>query len=50
MCLARDNISEGIELNCYQTLPVNIYPFEGDYENFSDCDEWEENLSELDNE
>ena len=47
MFLARDNISEGIESNSYQTMPVNICPFEGDYENFSDCDEWEENLSEL---
>ena len=34
MFLARDNISEGSSLNCYQTMPVNIYPFEGDYENF----------------
>ena len=46
MFLTRDNISEGLSLNCYQTMPVKIYPFEGDYENFSDCDEWEVNLSE----
>ena len=46
MFLARDNLSEGLDLNDYPTMPVNIYPFEGDYENFSDCDEWEESLIE----
>jgi hypothetical protein len=47
MFLARDQLSEDSELVNYPTMPVYIYPFEGDYENFSDCDEWEESLSEL---
>ena len=49
MFLARDNLSEGLNLNDYPTMPVTIYPFEGDYENFSDCDEWEESLIEQNN-
>ena len=29
------------------SMPVNIYPFEGDYKKFSDCDEREESFSDL---
>ena len=47
MFLARDKISDDVDLNEYSTMPVNIRPFEGDYENFSDCDEWEESFTEL---
>ena len=47
MCLARDKISEGLSLKEYPTMPVTIYPFSSDFDNFSDCDEWEENLAEL---
>ena len=46
MFLARDNLSEGLSLDDYPTMPVDIHPFEGNYENFSDCDEWEESLCE----
>ena len=47
MFLARDKISEGLDLNTYPTMPVNIHPFNDIYENFSDCDEWEEDFDEL---
>ena len=55
MFIARDNISEGLAVNNYQTMPVNICYFnDDDYLNFSDIDEWElslseQNLSDLDN-
>ena len=47
MCLARDNLSEGSELEMYPTMPASIHPFATDFYNFSDCDEWEESLEEL---
>ena len=47
MCLARDNISEGLSLITYPTMPVNIHPFCSDFDNFSDCDEWEVSFAEL---
>ena len=46
MFIARDNISEGLALNTYQTMPVNICNFNDDYLNFSDFDDWELSLSE----
>ena len=47
MFIARDNISEGLAVNNYQTMPVNICHFNvDDYLNFSDIDEWELSLSE----
>ena len=55
MFIARDNISEGLAVNNYQTMPVNICYFnDDDYLNFTDIDEWElslseQNLSDLDN-
>ena len=55
MFIARDNISEGLAVNNYQTIPVNICHFnDDDYLNFTDIDEWElslseQNLSDLDN-
>ena len=54
MFLARDNITEGLETETYPTMPVNIYPFSSDFDDFSDCDEWEQsfaehNLSEYEN-
>ena len=47
MCLARDNLSEGLELESYATMPVNIQPFNMHYDYFSDCDEWEEEFDEF---
>ena len=47
MCLARDNISEGLGFDTYPTMPANIYPFCSDFDNFSDCDEWEDSFTEL---
>ena len=55
MFIASDDISEGLVLNTYQTMPVNICHFnDDDYLNFSDNDEWElslskKNLSDLKN-
>ena len=54
MFIARDNISEGLAVNNYQTMPVNICHFNDDYLDFSDIDEWElslseQNLSDLEN-
>ena len=46
MFLARDKISEGLSLNEYPTMPVNIYPFNSDFNDFSDCDEWEESFTQ----
>ena len=46
MFLARDEISEGLNLITYPTMPANIYPFSDYFDNFSDCDEWEENFEE----
>ena len=51
MFLARDNIEEGstIEDLSYPTMPVNTCTPQNytDYDNFSDIDEWEDNLSQL---
>ena len=47
MFLARDNITEGLETEDYATMPANIYPSSSDFDNFSDCDEWEQSLAEL---
>ena len=47
MCLARDKLSEGLELETYPTMPVNIQPFDMHYDYFSDCDEWEPELDEF---
>ena len=47
MCLARDNVAEGLESETYSTMPVNIYPAKMHYDYFSDCDEWELDLDEL---
>ena len=55
MFIARDNISESLAVNMYQTMPVNICPFnDEDYANFSDNDEYEisfseQNLSDIEN-
>ena len=51
MFLARDRLTDGLNINelSYPTLPVNLYPSNDytDYDNFSDTDEWELNLSNL---
>ena len=47
MCLARDKLSEVLELETYPTMPVNIQPFDMHYDYFSDCDEWEPELDEF---
>ena len=47
MCLARDNLSEGLDLESYATMPVNIQPFNMHYDYFSDCDEWEQEFDEF---
>ena len=46
MCLARDKISEGLELEMYPTMPANSFPFDEYFDNFSDCDELELSLDE----
>ena len=46
MFLARDNITEGLGISTYPTMPANIYPCNADSDIFSDCDEWEESLAE----
>ena len=46
MFLARDNITEGLETETYPTMPANIYPFSSDFDDFSDCDEWEQSFAE----
>ena len=52
MCLARDNLSEGLDIDnlSYPTLPVNINSTFTDYDNFSDTDEWEESFSSVNSE
>ena len=51
MFIARDNIIESLAVNMYQTMPVNICPFnDEDYANFSDNDEYEINFSDIKNE
>ena len=47
MFLARDKISEGLSLNEYPTMPVNIYPFNSDFNDFSYYDEWEQGFTEI---
>ena len=49
MFLARDRLTEGLSMTefSYQSLPANIYPCSTDYEQFSDFDEWEEDLSSM---
>ena len=39
--------SEGLELETYPAMPVNIQPFNMHYNYFSDCDEWEPDFDEL---
>ena len=50
MCLARDNLSEGLENLNYPTMPVNIVRDFFDYDNFSDVDEWEDSFSSTNSE
>ena len=52
MCLARDNLSEGLDIDnlSYPTLPVNINSTFTDYDNFSDTDELEESFSSVNSE
>ena len=47
MCLARDNITEGLENENYPTMPAHIYPCSFNLDNVSDCDEWEQSFAEL---
>ena len=51
MFLARDNIEEGFTIDdmSYPTMPVSTYTSFNytDYDNFSDIDEWEDNLSDI---
>ena len=50
MCLARDNLSDGLENLNYPTMPVNIVRDCYDYDNFSDVDEWEKSFSSINSE
>ena len=47
MCLARDNITEGLENENHPTMPAHIYPCSYNFDNESDCDEWEQSFAEL---
>ena len=47
MCLARDNLAEGLELETYPTMPVNIQPLNMHYDYIPDFDEWEPDFDEL---
>ena len=46
MCLARDNLADGIDIESlsFPTMPVNQNTSFTDYDNFSDTDEWEESF------
>ena len=52
MCLARDNLSDGLDIEnlTYPTMPVNATTDFIDYDNFSDTDEWEESFCSVNSE
>ena len=47
MCLARDNILASLETETYPTMPAHIHPSSKYFDNFSDCDEWDQSFLHL---